>query len=130
MMTLAEWTILGAVLLYLLTLAPAKALGYREFNNADPRDPRFYEKPIRKRAQSAHQNGIETFPFFAAAILLAEFRSSPQGWIDAFAIAFLLVRLAYVAAYLADRPTARSLLWSAGFVCNLAIFLLPAVFPR
>lgn len=69
-MTLAEWSLLAAVLLYLLTLAPFKPLGYRKFDNAKPRDPTFWEKPIRARAQGAHINGIETFPFFAAAIFL------------------------------------------------------------
>ena len=38
-MTIAEWCLLGAVLLYLLTVAPVKALRGREFNNSRPRDP-------------------------------------------------------------------------------------------
>lgn len=124
-MTIAEWCILAAVLLYLLTIAPVKPLGWREFDNARPRDPAFYEKPIRARALGAHLNGIETFPFFAAAVLLAEFRGAPQGRIDALAAAFIVVRLAYVAAYLGDRPWTRTALWNLGFFVNLAIFLQP-----
>lgn len=125
-MTIAEWCLLGAVLLYLLTIAPVKAVGHREFNNATPRDAAFYEDPIRKRALGAHINGIETFPFFAAAVLLAEFKQAPQAWIDALAVGFLITRLAFVLAYLGDRPTARTALWNVGFGFNLAIFFLPA----
>jgi uncharacterized MAPEG superfamily protein len=124
-MTIAEWTLLGAVLLYLLTIAPVKPLGYKTFDNANPRDPAFYTPGIRARALGAHLNGIETFPFFAAAVLLAEFRAVPQHWIDGLAIGFLVIRLAFVAAYLGNWPWTRTLLWNLGFLANLAIFLTP-----
>lgn len=123
-MTVAEWCILGAVLLYLGTIAPAKALGHREFDNALPRDPRFYEHAVRSRALGAHVNGIETFPFFAIAVLLAEMRTAPQSWIDALAAAFLLARVAFVLAYVFDRATVRTILWNVAFAFNLGIFFL------
>ncbi len=129
-MTIAEWALFGAVLLYLLTLAPVKPLGFRDFDNSDPRAPSFYEKPMRKRAYGAHLNGIETFPFFTAAVLLAEFRAAPQPWIDGLAAGFVIVRLAYVLAYLGDRPTTRTLLWNLGFALNAAIFFMPGFFHR
>ena len=128
-MTIAEWTIFGAVLLCLLTVAPVKAIGYRSFDNANPRDPAFYTPGIRTRAFGAHLNGIEVFPFFAAAVLLAEFRGMPQHLIDLLAVAFLVVRCAYVVAYLGDRPTVRSLLWNLGFLINAAIFFMPWWWP-
>ena len=68
-MTIAEWMLLAAVLIYLLTIAPFKPLGWRTFDNAKPRDPAFWAEPLRARAQGAHINGIETFPFFAAYLL-------------------------------------------------------------
>jgi uncharacterized MAPEG superfamily protein len=123
-MTIAEWCIFGAVLLYLGTVAPAKAFGHREFDNGAPRDPAFYEHPVRKRALGAHINGIETFPFFAVAVLLAEFRQAPQFWIDALATLFLMTRLAFVLAYVGDKPTTRTVLWNAAFAFNLGIFFL------
>jgi len=128
-MTIAECAIFGAVLLYLLTVAPAKAFGYRTFDNANPRDPAFYKSGIRARASGAHINGIETFPFFAAAVLLAEFRSQPQHWVDLLAVAFLVIRLAYVLAYLGNRPTLRTLLWNLGFLVNATIFFMPWWWP-
>ena len=126
-MTIAEWCVFAALMLYLLTIAPIKWIGFRRFDNANPRDPAFYDDPIRSRALGAHQNGIETFPFFAIAVLLAEFRASPQRLINELAVLFLIVRIAYVLTYLGNRPTLRSILWSIGFVINLAIFFLPLI---
>jgi uncharacterized MAPEG superfamily protein len=126
-MTIAEWCVFGAVVLYLLTIAPFKPLGWRHFDNAKPRDPAFYQDPLRARALGAHLNGIETFPFFAAAVLLAEFRLAPQHLIDELAVLFLIVRIAYVFTYLGNRPTLRSILWNIGFAINVAIFFMPAI---
>jgi len=124
-MTIAEWTVLTAVLLFLLTVAPIKVIVRPAFDNSNPRDPGFYKSGIASRALGAHLNGIETFPFFAFAVLLAEFRHQPQAWIDALAIAFLCLRLLYVVAYLSNRPTTRTLIWNLGFAVNAAIFLMP-----
>jgi uncharacterized MAPEG superfamily protein len=126
-MTIAEYCILGAVLLCLLTIAPFKAIGFRVFDNSKPRDPDFYGDPLWARALGAHHNGIETFPFFAVAVLLAEFRDGPQRLIDELAVLFLIVRLAYVLTYLGDRPTLRTILWNVGFAINLAIFFMPVI---
>jgi len=114
-------------MLYLLTIAPVKAIGLRRFDNAKPRDPAFYDDPIAARALGAHLNGIEAFPFFAVAVLLAEFRAGPQHLIDELAVLFLIVRIAYVFTYLGNRPTLRSILWSIGFAINLGIFFMPAI---
>jgi uncharacterized MAPEG superfamily protein len=126
-MTVAEWCVFGALILYQLTIASVKWIGFRKFDNSRPRDPAFYADPLRSRALGAHQNGIETFPFFAVAVLLAEFRDGPQHLIDELAVLFLIVRIAYVLTYLGDRPTLRSILWSIGFAINLAIFFMPEI---
>ena len=126
-MTVAEYCVFGAVALYLLTIVPIKWIGHRQYDNAKPRDPAFYDDAIRARALGAHQNGIETFPFFAAAVLLAEFRSGPQNLINELAILFLIVRIAYVLTYIGNRPRLRSILWSVGFIINVAIFFLPLI---
>ena len=124
-MTIAEWMLFATVILYLLTIAPFKPLGYREFDNSKPRDPAFYANPLRARALGAHLNGIETFPFFAAAVLLAEFRAAPQHLIDLLAVGFVVLRLLFVAAYLLDYSWTRTLIWNAGFALNVAIFFMP-----
>jgi uncharacterized MAPEG superfamily protein len=126
-MTVAEWCVFATLMLYLLSIAPVKWIRSRRFDNSKPRDPAFYEDPIAARALGAHQNGIEAFPFFAVAVLLAEFRSGPQRLIDELAVLFVIVRIAYVFTYLGNRPTLRSILWSIGFAINIAIFFMPVI---
>jgi uncharacterized MAPEG superfamily protein len=126
-MTVAEYCVFGTLMLYLVTIAPVKWIGFRRFDNAKPRDPAFYEDPIAARALGAHLNGIEAFPFFAIAVLLAEFHAGPQRAIDELAVLFLIVRIAYVFTYLGNRPTLRSILWSIGMAINIGIFFMPAI---
>jgi uncharacterized MAPEG superfamily protein len=126
-MTIAEWCVFGTLVVYLLTIVPIKWIGYRSFDNAKPRDPAFYDDPLRARALGAHQNGIEAFPFFAVAVLLAEFRAAPQNRINELAVLFLIVRIAYVFTYLGDRPRLRSILWNIGLAINIGIFFLPLI---
>ena len=124
-MMIAEWCVLAAVLLYLLTIAPFKPMGYREFDNQNPRDPSFYKPGIRARAWGAHLNGIETFPFFAFAVLLAEFRHVPQTGLDNLAMIFVALRLCFVLVYLKGWGWTRTVVWNLGFAVNVLIFLLP-----
>jgi uncharacterized MAPEG superfamily protein len=126
-MTVAEWCIFASLMLSLLSIASVKWFRFGRFDNSKPRDPAFYESPFAARALGAHQNGIEAFPFFAAAVLLAEFRACPQNLINELAVLFVIVRIAYVFTYIGNRPTLRSILWSIGFAINLAIFFLPAL---
>jgi uncharacterized MAPEG superfamily protein len=114
-------------MLYLLSIASVKWLRFGSFDNSRPRDPAFYDNPIATRALGAHQNGIEAFPFFAAAVLLAEFRACPQNLINELAVLFVIVRISYVFTYIGNRPTLRSILWSIGFAINIAIFFMPAL---
>jgi uncharacterized MAPEG superfamily protein len=67
------------------------------------------------------------FRFFAAAVLLAEFRIAPQNLINELAVLFLIVRIAYVLTYIGNRPRLRSILWNLGFTINAAIFFLPLI---
>jgi uncharacterized MAPEG superfamily protein len=126
-MTVAEWCVFASLMLYLLSIASVKWLRFGNFDNSRPRDPAFYDNPIAARALGAHQNGIEAFPFFAAAVLLAEFRACPQNLINELAVLFMIVRISYVFTYIGNRPTLRSILWSIGFAINTAIFFMPAL---
>lgn len=84
-------------------------------------------RPAERARVRRHLNGIETFPFFAVAVVLAQMRHAPQTLVDGLAMAFLILRFAYVLAYLGNRPTLRTILWNLGFLINFAIFVLPAV---
>jgi uncharacterized MAPEG superfamily protein len=124
-MTIAELCLVAAVVLTILSILPAKLDGRAVYDNGNPRDPGFYTSGLRARSQGAHQNGFEAFPFFAAAVILAELRGVAQGTVDALAVAFVVIRVVYVLMYLMDRPSARSTVWWIGMVCNLAMFFSP-----
>ena len=123
-MTIADLCLFGMLVLIIASVVPAKLDGRREYDNANPRDPDFYTPGLRARSLAAHLNGYEALPFFVAAVLLAEMHAAPQGWVNLLAVGFLLARVAYLACYLGNHPTARSVVWGVALACNLAIFFL------
>lgn len=123
-MTLAHWTVLIAALLPFLTVGIAKA--QRGYDNRDPRGWLARQQGYRLRAHNAHLNHFESFAPFAAAVLLAQQAGSAQHTIDTLAVVYLLARIAYTAAYVADRDILRSLCWTVGLAMVVALFLLPA----
>ena len=118
-MTVALWMILAAGVLPWATTGLAKTGGF------DNRAPREWVNSLtgwRQRADWAHRNHFEAFPLFAAAVLTATLTHAPQGWTDLLAGAFVLFRLAYTAAYIADRATLRSIVWFGGVACVVGLF--------
>lgn len=126
-LTLADLSILGAVAAYLAPIMVAKYGAMTAFDNEKPRDPAFYQDPFRARALGAHQNGLEGFAFFAAAVIVAQMRAAPQHIVDGLAVGYVALRFAYAAAYLAGIGKLRSAVWGLGFLINLALFLSPAL---
>ena len=124
-MTIADWTLLAMLVLTIGAVAPAKFSGLKEYDNARPRDPAFYTEGFRQRALWAHQNCYESLPFFYAAVILAEMRGAPQVAVNALAVGVLVARVAYVAAYWADRSTVRSVVWAVALLLTLGIFIAP-----
>ncbi|KGM30818.1 MAPEG family protein [Inquilinus limosus] len=123
-MSFALWMVLAAILLPYVTIMPAKVTS--RIDNHAPRLAMERMTGWQQRLDWAHRNHFETFPAFAAAVIIAQMRGAPQGWADILAGLFVLIRLAYTAAYAADRPSLRSNLWSLGFLCVLGLFALAA----
>ena len=124
-LTLADLSILGAVVAYLAPILIVKYGAISSFDNAKPRDPGFYQDPLRARGLWAHQNGVEGFAFFAAAVVVAQMRAAPQNLVDGLALAYVALRFAYAAAYLADLASLRSAIWTLAFAANVALLLTP-----
>lgn len=122
-MPLSLWCLLIAMVLPMLSAAPAKLRP--GFSNSDPRNPDFWRHGFPARAYGAMQNGFEAFPPFAAAVLAGLTQGGDPAVVDGLAVAFVAVRVAYVAAYWADRATLRSVIWVAGFALTAAILLTP-----
>ena len=124
-LTMADLSILGAVIAYMAPIAIAKYGAIKTFDNEKPRDPAFYQDPFRARALGAHQNGLEGFAFFAAAVIIAQLRAAPQPIVDGLAVGYVALRFAYAAAYLAGVGKLRSAIWGLGFAANIALLLSP-----
>ncbi len=59
-------------------------------------------------------------------MIIAHLCNTPQATIDALAVTFTLARVAYGLCYIADRSTLRSLVWTVGFGCMVALFVTSA----
>ena len=124
-MTIAFWCVLVAGFLPYFGTLTAK-IGGERFDNSNPRDWLDAQSGFRKRANAAQHNSFEAFPFFAAAVIIAHVAGAPQGRIDLFAVVYLLARLFYIAFYVADMATLRSLAWFVGLGSVVALFLAVA----
>ena len=122
-LTLAYWVLLVSFFLPVVCAGIAKA-GRRDYDNARPREWDSHLEGHRARAIAAMNNTYEALPFFAAAVIVAHQLGAPQARLDTLAVAWLLFRALYVALYVANRPTARSLVWTASVVAIVWIFLL------
>jgi uncharacterized MAPEG superfamily protein len=125
-MTIAEILILVAGLLPYAVVAYAKQRSKATFNNADPRNHKSYTGAA-ERANGAHLNGFETFPLFAIAVILSELHGMPQGLVNNLALLYVLLRITYSVLYIQNRATARSAVWSLGFLVTIILFLLPII---
>jgi len=120
--TVAYWMVLACAMLPYLTVGVAK---YRkDYDNSAPRPQLEQGEGFRQRAYWAHLNLFEGFPPFAAGVIIAHLAGATQGRIDALAVAFVTLRVAYVGLYLADKPAARSVVWVAGFACVIGLFVV------
>ena len=124
-LTLAYWILLASFFLPFVCAGIAKA-GRRDYDNASPR---LWETRLdghRQRAVAAMNNTFEALPFFAAAVIVAHQLGAPQGRLDALAVAWLVLRALYVALYVGNLATARSLVWTGAVAVTVWIFVLGA----
>ena len=98
----------------------------------DNRDPRGQQQKLEgrgKRALGAHHNGFESFAPFAVAILMCAQRGASIDLVAWLAIAFVAVRTVFIAAYIADKSTLRSSMWTLGMLATGALMIAAIVGP-
>ena len=123
-MPLAYWCVLIAALMPIALAAYAKAGSGGD--NHNPRDTVASLTGGKRRAYAAHTNGFESFPFFAAAVLTATTLGASISTVNILAVLFILARIVHAVLYINDQASARSLVYTAGLLLNIAIFVLPA----
>ncbi len=119
--TVAYWCILVAALLPILCAGLAKAGNKDGFDNHNPRAWLQKQTGWHARANAAQANTFEALPFFMAAVVIAHQLQAGQGVLDLLAMAFIALRLLYIALYVADMATLRSVVWGLALLVNIAI---------
>lgn len=90
--------------------------------NAGPRDG--VPPPltgVAGRLDRASKNFLETFPFFAVAVLLVTLLQKNDGQTALGAQIYFWARVAYVPVYAAGIPYLRTVIWAAGLVGLLMV---------
>lgn len=123
-MTIAYWCVFFAILMPLIFTGIAKfaGKGYLPKDNLAPREFLNRLEGSRKRASWAQMNMHESIPGFMAAVIIAHQIKGDQGLIDMLAISYIVLRLIYGALYIANKGMMRTVVWTLGLVCTLAMF--------
>lgn len=127
-MTLANYCLIAACLLPVVCAGIAKSKGFGKrrrdggFDNHDPRAWLARQTGWQARANSAQANSFEALPLFIAGVLAAQQMQLDQGRIDTLALAYVGLRVAFIAFYLADQANLRSLVWVASWGVAAALF--------
>lgn len=126
-MTVALWCILFAMFLPPLCALAAKLssgrFGFRE--NQDPRAFLETLSGLPRRLHAAQQNGFETFPAFAAAVLVADVVGhAEQVTQDVLGVLYITSRLLFIICYAANLAALRSLMYFAGLLLIVSFFVV------
>ena len=119
-MTIAIWCILIAGTLPYVAFGLVKGL--------DPHQPRAGVAGLdgrAARAYGAQLNGFETFPIFAAAVIVSHVVGGPSMTANILAVVYVLLRIGHMVAYIADRQPLRSAAFTVAKRVAAAIMILP-----
>lgn len=126
-MTTVLLCVLAAALMPIVCAGIAKRHGFgvrrRDggYDNHAPREWLARQEGLPARANAAQANSFEALPFFVGAVAIALALEAPAARVEALALAWVALRIAYVGCYLADRALARSVVWLAAMGVNAAI---------
>ena len=95
--------------------------------NAGPRDePRATSGVLTGRLKRAQANFFETFPLFAAAVIVAALAERTGGHAGWGALVYLAARVVYIPLYALGVPMLRSLVWLASIIGIAMVWLAAA----
>lgn len=123
-MNIALWTLLATVLMPIVCAGISKA-GNR-YDNRNPRTWLAQQEGYRARAWAAQQNSWEALAVYVAALVAASLGSVAPAVLGQLAMIFIAARVAYLACYLANLATLRSLFWLLGFGSCVCLIVLGA----
>jgi uncharacterized MAPEG superfamily protein len=97
------------------------------YDNSEPRAQQAKLDGLGRRALGAHQNGFEAFAPFAVGVLASIQRGGNVQAAAYMSILFIVARSAYVYAYLANKPTLRSGMWTLGILATSVLMILAII---
>ncbi len=128
-MNLAIYGMLAACLLPYVFSSAARAFGrFKVSDNQNPRAFLAHTTGIAARAHAAQTNSYESLPFFLASVLIAQYVVLPQYMINELVWLYVVLRILYGIAYLANLATFRSLTWALALCCPIVLMLYSARF--
>jgi uncharacterized MAPEG superfamily protein len=113
--------IAGAMPLVCATIAKS---GFKQYDNHNPRAWLAKQTGVHARANAAQANSFEAFPFFAVGVVLAFLAGVDHAKIELLSISFVVARIVYIACFVADKATLRSIVWTIGYGCAVALYVL------
>ncbi len=119
------YIILAACLLpYAFTMIAKLSGGFTLRDNQNPREFLAKSTGLAARANAVQQNSFESLPLFLTSVLMAEYLVTPAVITYYLSIAYLVLRLLYGLAYLANLATLRSILWLLSMACPILLLIL------
>lgn len=96
----------------------------KTYDNKHPRKQKAQLEGFGARAVAAHQNSFEGFAPFAAAVFVAHLAQADARQSAILAITYVVARVLYLFAYLANADYLRSAVWGIGLLATLGLFIL------
>jgi uncharacterized MAPEG superfamily protein len=129
-MDISVWCVIAVFALTYLPRFPALRGTLRQEGHIDLGHPRIQQARLEgmgARAQAAHLNTVEAFAPFAVAVWVTHHYGVEAGTRDLLAVAFVVTRVLFILAYLADLNPWRTVIWSLGHLVILLLFLSPLI---
>ncbi len=115
-MSVESWALFGAMILGLLHLTAASFTFKAQVGNTytvGARDEGLRPEKMAGRLDRAQRNFLETFPIFAAAVLLLELHQHTGSWLSVYgALLYIGGRILFLPLYAAGLPWVRTFSWN------------------
>ena len=125
-MTTALWVLLVTALLPIVCAGLSKFGGADRYDNANPREWLARRSGYQARANAAQANSWEALVVYVAGLAAAFMGGVNGDTIGLIATIFLASRVAYIACYVGNLSTLRSLTWLIGFGSCLCLIVMGA----
>ena len=124
-MTIGYMCLLICMLLPIFWAGVSKyGYGDIKYDNESPRDHLLSLSGKAKNAYNAEQNCYETFPAFAAAVIIAHQIGNDQFIINMLCVVFLLTRILHGYFYITNKGSFRSTVFVLGLITNIWLFFV------